>query len=279
MIDAPLAFAFTAGLGAAVNPCGFPMLPAYMSWFVGADDVEVDRSERVLRALGSAAAVSVGFFAVFVGIGLPVNAWLSSTATVLPWLTIAMGVLVAGLGVAMLAGRSPRLALPRLDRGGSSRTFGSMALFGVSYAVASLGCTLPLFAVAVAGTTSNLVSGVAAFAAYAAGMSLVLLVLSLALALAKDGLVRWLRKAVRFVDRFAAVLLVAVGAYLVWYGIYAQSDVPAGPVAWVERWSTDAQVWLADGGTDLGVVLAVIVAAAAALAWAATRRLKGRAAP
>ena len=33
MIDAPLALAFSAGLVATVNPCGFAMLPAYLSYF------------------------------------------------------------------------------------------------------------------------------------------------------------------------------------------------------------------------------------------------------
>ena len=35
MIDAPLALAFAAGLVATVNPCGFAMLPAYLSYFMG----------------------------------------------------------------------------------------------------------------------------------------------------------------------------------------------------------------------------------------------------
>jgi cytochrome c-type biogenesis protein len=272
VIDAPLAIAFTAGMVAAFNPCGFPMLPAYLSWFVGTDDEHADTAARVLRALVSGASVALGFFAVFLAIGLPINAWVDSSGEILPWLTIGVGVLLVALGVAMLAGFHPSVALPRLDRGGRQRTVGSMALFGVSYAVASLGCSLPLFAPVVAGTASraNLASGIAAFGAYAAGMSLVLLTLSLALALAQDGLVRAMRRAVQWVDRASAVLLVVAGTYLVWYGIYARSDVPAGPVAWVERWSTEAQVRLADGGTGLGLVLALLVAAG--ITWVALHR-------
>ena len=34
-MDAPLALAFTAGMVATVNPCGFAMLPAYLSYFLG----------------------------------------------------------------------------------------------------------------------------------------------------------------------------------------------------------------------------------------------------
>ena len=35
MIRGHLALAFSAGMIATVNPCGFAMLPAYLSYFLG----------------------------------------------------------------------------------------------------------------------------------------------------------------------------------------------------------------------------------------------------
>jgi cytochrome c biogenesis protein CcdA len=270
VIDAPIAYAFTAGLVAAVNPCGFPMLPAYLSFFIGADDTEADGSGRVPRALASGAAVSLGFFLVFVGIGLPIDAGLDAVMEWVPWLTMVIGAGLATMGAAMIAGRAPKLGLPRLDRGGRTRGAGSMVLFGVSYAIASLGCTLPIFLVVVAGTTesANLASGVAAFAAYAAGMSVVLLSVSLALALAREGMVRWLRSSLRYVDRVAGGLLVVVGLYLVYYGYTAARDdenLSTSPLRFVGDLSVDANRWLNDGGVQLGILAAGVVAAA--LAW------------
>ena len=37
MFSADLAFPFTLGLVAAFNPCGFAMLPVYVSFFLGKD--------------------------------------------------------------------------------------------------------------------------------------------------------------------------------------------------------------------------------------------------
>ena len=34
-MNAALALAFAAGMVATVNPCGFAMLPAYLSYFMG----------------------------------------------------------------------------------------------------------------------------------------------------------------------------------------------------------------------------------------------------
>ena len=45
-----LALAFGAGMLAVVNPCGFAMLPAYLSYFLGLDDPSADGRARVLRA-------------------------------------------------------------------------------------------------------------------------------------------------------------------------------------------------------------------------------------
>jgi cytochrome c biogenesis protein CcdA len=270
VIDAPFAYAFTCGLVAAVNPCGFPMLPAYLSYFIGLDDDGTDRGARVLRAIASAGAVSLGFLAVFATLGIPINAGVTTIYEVMPWLTIVIGGLLIALGIAMLSGWKPIVLLPRLDRGGRSRRFGSMVLFGVSYAIASLGCTLPVFLIVVAGTVerSNPLSGALAFLTYCLGMTVVLMTVSVALALARDGLVRRVRELSRFVDRASGALLVAVGGYLVWYGVYAASpgnSTSSTPLSWVEQWSTDVSTWLRDGGTGLGIALAAVVVAAAGI--------------
>ena len=38
MTSASLTFAFTAGLVATINPCGFAMLPAYLSYFLWTEE-------------------------------------------------------------------------------------------------------------------------------------------------------------------------------------------------------------------------------------------------
>lgn len=271
MIDVPLAYAFSAGLVATVNPCGFPMLPAYLSYFIGSDDADADPRGRVPRALGAAGAVSLGFLAVFSVLGIPINAGLSSIYGAMPWLTLVVGTALVALGVAMLTGRRLKVALPRLDRGGTSRRFGSMVLFGASYAIASLSCTLPIFLSVVANTAerANAVSGALAFVAYAAGMSVVLTVLTLALALARESMVRRLRRALRYADRVAGVLLVAVGVYLLYYGVHAMdpaNSAAISPVGLVEDWSAAATGWLSQGGAGLGAVLALLAMVMAAVA-------------
>ena len=61
MIDAPLAYAFGVGMVATVNPCGFAMLPAYLSFFLGLEEADDDTRASVLHALVIGATVTAGF--------------------------------------------------------------------------------------------------------------------------------------------------------------------------------------------------------------------------
>lgn len=217
-----LALALGAGLLAAVNPCGFALLPAYLSLLILGERPPT-RIRAVLRALRLTAAMTLGFAAVFAVFGLAIAPVASGLQEHLPWFTVALGILLAGVGALLLAGRT--VALPR--RGSSTRarkpltgSLVSMAGFGAGYALASLTCTIaPFLAVVVAGfRTDSIGVGVALFLAYAAGMGLVVGTVAIAVALAEDTLVSRLRRAGAWVPRISGALLLAAGVYVAYYG-------------------------------------------------------------
>lgn len=72
MLTGSFALAFTAGMVATVNPCGFALLPAYLSAFVGLDD-GTSRASAVGRALKVSAALTAGFVAVFGLFGIVIS--------------------------------------------------------------------------------------------------------------------------------------------------------------------------------------------------------------
>jgi cytochrome c-type biogenesis protein len=217
-VQAPLLLALTAGMLAAVNPCGFAVLPAYLSVLVAGDRSRPGAA--VGRALRCTAALTAGYVAVFGASGLvlaPVTGWLGPR---LPWLTGALGLGLAALGGRLLAGRplpAPRVRAPRL-----TGTAASMVLFGMGYAVASLGCAAgPFLAIVAAGLRAGSVPwGVALFVAYAAGMGLVVGVTAVAVALLRAAAVGWLRRASAAVPRLGGAVLLVTGGYVAYYGWY-----------------------------------------------------------
>lgn len=285
MVDGPLAVGFSAGMLATFNPCGFSMLPAYLSFFVGADaDPSARAPGAVASALRASGAVTAGFVAVFGTAGIAITGMSLSVQRYAPWATLVIGLALIPLGIMVSAGRSPKVSLPRLQRGGANRGLGSMALFGMSYATVSLSCTLPVFLAVVSSTfrEDSLASGMAVFLAYAAGMGAVLTALAVALAMAHQPLVRRLRGVLPHVQRVSGLLLAAAGAYVAWYGWFelrlaAGGGEGAGPVDTAGRISGRVSTWITGVGTlRIGAGAAVLVAAALLLE---RRRRRGTTGP
>lgn len=276
MIEAPLALAFGAGMLATVNPCGFAMLPAYLGYFLGVDGHDRDVRASVGRSLGVGLSVSGGFLAVFSLAGLAIYHLSAQIDRWTPWATMVIGVGLVVLGLAMLRGFEPVVALPKLNRGGRERTGQSMFVFGISYAIASISCALPLFTSAVAGTfrRENLASSLAVFVAYSLGMTLVLLALTVSMGMARQSMVRWLRTALPHVSRASGLLLVVAGAYLAHYGWYELRvrdgrGTDSGAVDLVTGWSSDIATWVYDvGPSRLGFLLALALAAVLTVTFA-----------
>jgi cytochrome c biogenesis protein CcdA len=222
MSDLPLALALTAGMLAAVNPCGFALLPAYLSLLVLGDDSPT-RTAAVTRALAATAAMTAGFAAVFALFGLAIAPVAGQVQEHLPWFTVVFGLLLALAGTWLVTGRDLPALLPKLLRAPNvTRSAVSMALFGAAYAIASLGCTIaPFLAIVVSAFRSGYtLEGITLFTAYAAGMGVIVGAAALSVALTRTARVTRLRRLGSLASRTGGALLLLVGAYVAYYGWY-----------------------------------------------------------
>src|SRR5574337_837098 len=148
----PLGYAFGAGMVAAVNPCGFAMLPAYLGLYLGRDEerfAQASALQRFAQALTVAAAVSAGFVVLFGVTGLVIGAGGYFVVSAFPWIGLSIGVLLVALGLWLLAGRTLSTGLTEqvaahLSAPGQKGIRGFF-VFGIAYGTASLSCTLPIF--------------------------------------------------------------------------------------------------------------------------------------
>jgi hypothetical protein len=184
-----------------------------------------------------------------------------SVYDVAPWISLVIGFGLVAFGIALLAGFEFTVRAPRLDKGGRTRGLGSMALFGVSYAVASIGCELPLFLAAMSGVFGrSFASGIAYFIAFALGFGVVLVGLTVALAMARQSMVHGLRQVLPYVSRIAGALLVVTGAYVAWYGwIEIRGSTTDATVTRVSDWSAQAADVITRNWALLAVALAAVV--------------------
>ncbi|MDX5319253.1 MAG: cytochrome c biogenesis CcdA family protein [Actinomycetes bacterium] len=294
MIDAAdTAYALLLGAVAAFNPCGFALLPAYLTVIVtgsagaaGGDDAPVPRAIVLRRALGFATAMTVGFVAVFTALGLVFGGInLGLQASVLPfvsWITVVLGVLVVWLGIVMTRHgeiRAPGLSALSRASHAPGRTFASQLAYGASFAIASLSCTIGLFLTVVtqALAAPGPVAAVVPFVAYALGMGATVVLVSLAAAIAGTGVAAALRRHTPTLMRAGGVLMILAGLYvtvfglaeiLPRYGITALDPVLLTTARWQSEVSLAIQSW----GTPVLLALVGVAVVGAATVVVAARR-------
>jgi cytochrome c-type biogenesis protein len=219
----PVGFAFAAGMVASVNPCGVLMLPSYALYQVSAAGEGSSTARRVLRALLVALAATAGFVAVFAAVGAVIAAggrWLIGA---FPWAGLLIGLGMAALGIGLLVTRKTlglraagRVKIQR------KRTIGNAAGFGVSYAIGSLSCTLPILMAVVGGALASdqPLSAFGQLLAYAGGMGSVLIAAIVGTALFQQAVFKWLNRITPFMGRISAFFLIGAGTYLVYYWLF-----------------------------------------------------------
>ncbi|GAA4917189.1 cytochrome c biogenesis CcdA family protein [Streptomonospora salina] len=286
MEQIPFAIAVAAGMLAVLNPCGFALLPGYVALLVSdAPDARSGRLPALGRALATTAAMTGGFVAVFGLFALVATPLALSLERYLPWTTILIGGVLVVLGVWLLSGRP--LAVPGIrapSPGRATRSLRWAAAYGTAFAAASLSCTVaPFLAVVTSAAATGGAAGIAGvLTAYTAGMGLVVGVLTVATALARDGVAARMRSALPFVNRAGGALLVPAGLYVAYYGWFevrvlsgqAVSDPVVGAATRVQ--STLARALEQAGPGASLAVLALLVAVAVA-AGAVRRRGRLRA--
>ena len=222
----PFGYSFGAGMVSTVNPCGFSMLPAYLSIYLGEQD-DGTASGHIIRRGGKAlligAAVTMGFTVLFSIFGVILWAGGYILMQYLPWIGLLIGAVLACLGLFLLAGKSVHTALParlaNMIGSPDSQGIKTYFIFGIGYGLASLGCTLPIFLVVVGSAikSQGFSSGIFQFFSYALGMGSVLTSLALSLAVFKGGLATFFRRVMPYMGRVAGALLLVSGTYQIYY--------------------------------------------------------------
>jgi cytochrome c biogenesis protein CcdA len=220
--DLPVVWAFSVGMFACVNPCGFAMLPSFIAHYLGSDTDSFAQQtliKRLTRSTLIGLMVTLGFIVVFSLVGFVVAAGGRALMRLVPWASAVVGAGLVALGLWMLTGRHLPISLPRSQRTPQGRGLIPAFLFGLAYAVTSLSCTLPVFLVVVGSALAyeGAGMGLTFFLSYALGMGTALIALTISTALFKGMLTRWLRHALPYVERASAMLLVVAGVYLVSY--------------------------------------------------------------
>ena len=223
MVDVDLAFPLAAGLIAAFNPCGFAMLPAYLAFFLGHElKKPPDGYQGFLNGVKVSLTLSAGFVFVFALVGILTNTVISENSIEerAGYITFPIGIVLILLGLAMIRGYHPNLRIPGLRITNLNRQLPSIFLFGVSYAIVSIGCSAPIFFITVGSSFSRdgVINGVAVFITYALGMSIVVTFLTISLAMTRTMIAKNMKRVLPYLNPLSGLLLTGAGFFLASYG-------------------------------------------------------------
>ena len=211
-----LAFDFALGVAAFFSPCGYPMLPAYVAYYLPREG-EGRPAGALLRGLGGGLLAALGALLVVGAIGALAALLGEPFKARVVHLELAGGLAIAALGVLVLLGRGPsvRLAL----RPATARGALGLLSFGALYALVAASCVAPVFLGVLFQALAAPTRADAALAllSYAAGMGALLVAVTVLVATAQRRALALLRKALPHVEKASGAVLVAVGAYLVYY--------------------------------------------------------------
>ena len=262
-IEGNFAYSFILGVLAAVNPCGFVLLPTYLIFFLGTrEEPNLKTGERLRRALVVSSGISIGFLAIFFVIGVIsrlFTQWIELNAK---YASLAIGIVLVIGGARMLTGWTPKFAVPQIG-GVQTKTFRATVIYGVAYAVASIGCTIGFLTTAVFGSIAlhGFISGVLSILLYGLGMAMLVTALTVSLAFAKTGILTIVRNQLHLIQRLGAIFVTLTGIYLVFYWYAAISETrSASFVTRIERWQTKVASFLQQqGAIRLAIVLSIVV--------------------
>ena len=264
---------FVAGMLAAVNPCGFVLLPTYLMYFLGmqGSEAQLTQRETLRKALKVSASLSLGFMAVFIvaaGLANYFTNWLTANAK---YATGFFGIALLVLGAAMLFGFKLPFMSPQGLQGKKDQTVKSMFVYGVAYAIASLGCTIGFFISAVFATSRNAgaLTGLRNGIAYGAGMAVLVGGLTVGLAFANTWLLKLLRRGLQYMDRIAAAFVLISGVYLLWYFYWVDLKEEGDAITdWVTQLQADISAFLNDHQWGVAVLMFSLLGATISYVYA-----------
>lgn len=203
----------SAGGAAAFNPCGIAMLPSFITYLLG------DKTSRARDGLVAGLLMTAGFISVFLLAGIVSMLFAHLLGSLISWIAFAVGIVFTIIGIRMVIwkkGISLDTSVQLDVKKGKTR---SLYLYGIAYALASLGCTLPIFSVLVLSSfaSTGAAIGLIKFILYAVGMGAVVTTISLASTLSRKLVASFVQKGAHVMELLSSWMMLLTGIYLLYY--------------------------------------------------------------
>jgi cytochrome c-type biogenesis protein len=209
--------ALLLGIVSFFAPCAFPLMPGYISYYLGRYEGGATLSSSVKAGIAAATGIN-GLFAL-IGVAVAVGA--TAVKSYLEYLKPGVGVIIVLLGLAMVFGKTEifdmfgRLLSSSSSKIGVRTQHSGLFLYGVGYGLASMGCLAPVFITLIfEGLASGgVLKAFLVFLSFSIGMGCMMLTVSILTGTAKMKVLERMRKMTPYINRVCGIILIVVGIY------------------------------------------------------------------
>ena len=220
----PLSFSFGAGALTAVNPCGFAMLPIYLSMYLKrSEGRKINFITKFNNSILIITTIGMGFLVLFLTFGFLIGLGGELLSLLIPTISIFLGIIVLYMGSTQLIGEQsyiPFFQQLASKIGNPNNTdLKSFFIFGISYGIASIGCSLPLFIALITNSikSQDLVLSIFHFLSYALGMIFIIGLVTVFISIFSKVKIPFLNQISRKSSTISGIILCIVGIYLLIY--------------------------------------------------------------
>ena len=212
-------FSFMQGVVAFLAPCAVALLPGYIVAFISrTGESNPGMPARLLRGLKLAILSITGILIIYAIATAVILTAAQLLKDYMIWITIGMGIFLIGIGIMMAFGKSFSFTL-NVNHATPKTETAEAIVFGIAYAIGALGCLFPLFLIVAtqAMAAPSTLTGVGYFAVYFSGMSLMMIGAILLSVLARDFMMKYLRKILPHMEKVTGWMLIGAGGYVIYY--------------------------------------------------------------
>jgi cytochrome c-type biogenesis protein len=209
--------ALLLGIMSFFAPCAFPLLPGYISYYLG----RYEGGTTLRGSLKAGIVAATGINGLFAMIGAAVALGASAVRSYLDYLKPGVGVVIVLLGLAMVLGKTEFFTKfetffasysAKLSR---RSQHSGLLLYGVGYGLAVMGCQVPVFIWLVLEglTAGGPVQAILVFLSFSIGMGCMMVAVSLLAGTAKRAILDRLKALMPYINRACGLILILVGLY------------------------------------------------------------------
>ncbi|MHA2278519.1 MAG: cytochrome c biogenesis CcdA family protein [Candidatus Kariarchaeaceae archaeon] len=204
----PLALVLGAGFVTLLTPCGYVLLPAYISYYLGG-------KITFKGALRGALTSVLGIFVVFTAVGLTVSFTSYLIQSIIPYLTLIAGIIIVILGIS----KAFEINLPLIGMSVGQRIKATgFFTYGLVYAFTASGCTFPIFfsVILYASLTPGL-GALITMIIYSVGVAIPLIITAILASKINDLVLTRLTNYLPMLHKGTGIVLIITGVYLIYY--------------------------------------------------------------